>query len=129
VESQNCGCHLVSAEKSANDEDQPGVHTKTASEEDDLVSFVNDSLQSGIEVVDSNVARKYIGSTVDIDPPMEKELFESRQQLLNYCQSRRYQFDELRRAKYTTMMVRCVFRLFPSLYCIALIFWLILLHP
>lgn len=105
VESQNSGFHLVSAEKSANDEDQPGVHSKTASKEDALVSFVNDSLRSDIEVDDSNVARKYIGSTVDIDPPMERELFESRQQLLNYCQSRHYQFDELRRAKYTTMMI------------------------
>lgn len=113
VESQNSGCPLVSAEKSANDDDQPGAHTNTASEEDALVSFVNDTLRSDIEVDDSNVVRKYIGSTVDIDPPVERELFESRQQLLNYCQSRHYQFDELRRAKYTTMMVRR----FPPVRC------------
>lgn len=46
-----------------------------------------------------------IGSTTDEDTPQESELFDSRQQFLNYCQANHFQFDELRRAKHTTMMV------------------------
>lgn len=46
-----------------------------------------------------------IGNTTDPDPPIESELFDSRQQFLNYCQSNHFQFDEMRRAKHTTMMV------------------------
>ena len=48
---------------------------------------------------------KKIGSTVDEDEPFESDLFENRQQFLNYCHNNHCQFDELRRAKYATMMV------------------------
>ena len=44
-------------------------------------------------------------STKDEDPLMEQECFETRLQFLNYCQRHNYQFDELRRAKYTSTMV------------------------
>ena len=50
-------------------------------------------------------ASKPIASTADEDEPQEFEMFESRQQFLNYCQTNHFQFDELRRAKHTTMMV------------------------
>ncbi|KAL3945077.1 MAG: hypothetical protein SGBAC_000868 [Bacillariaceae sp.] len=46
-----------------------------------------------------------IGSTIDADDQFESELFENRQLCLNYCQTNHFQFDELRRAKHTTMMV------------------------
>mmetsp|Transcript_24957 Transcript_24957/g.41383 ORF Transcript_24957/g.41383 Transcript_24957/m.41383 type:complete len:892 (+) Transcript_24957:3467-6142(+) len=46
-----------------------------------------------------------IADTADEDEPQEIEMFESRQQFLNYCQTNHFQFDELRRAKHTTMMV------------------------
>lgn len=46
-----------------------------------------------------------IGSTADDDAPQESDFFDSRQQFLNYCQTNHFQFDELRRAKHTTMMV------------------------
>jgi Histone acetylation protein/Zinc finger, ZZ type len=46
-----------------------------------------------------------VSDTSDDDPPMESEMFESRQQFLNYCQSAHCQFDELRRAKHSTVMV------------------------
>lgn len=46
-----------------------------------------------------------VGNTVDEDEPQETETFESRQQFLNYCQANHFQFDELRRAKHTTMMI------------------------
>eukprot|EP00984_Skeletonema_dohrnii_P021021 scaffold10395_cov134-Skeletonema_dohrnii-CCMP3373.AAC.5 len=44
-------------------------------------------------------------STKDEDPLMEQECFETRLQFLNYCQRNNYQFDELRRAKYSSTMV------------------------
>lgn len=44
-------------------------------------------------------------STKDEDPLMEQECFETRLQFLNYCQRNNFQFDELRRAKYTSTMV------------------------
>jgi E1A/CREB-binding protein len=50
-------------------------------------------------------ASKPLASTADEDEPQEFEMFESRQQFLNYCQTNHFQFDELRRAKHTTMMV------------------------
>mmetsp|Transcript_17349 Transcript_17349/g.23914 ORF Transcript_17349/g.23914 Transcript_17349/m.23914 type:complete len:269 (-) Transcript_17349:35-841(-) len=46
-----------------------------------------------------------IGNTVDEDAPRESDCFDLRQQFLNYCQTNHYQFDELRRAKHTTMMI------------------------
>mmetsp|Transcript_21522 Transcript_21522/g.31679 ORF Transcript_21522/g.31679 Transcript_21522/m.31679 type:complete len:807 (-) Transcript_21522:83-2503(-) len=48
---------------------------------------------------------RLIGTTMDEDAPQESDCFDSRQQFLNYCQTNHYQFDELRRAKHTTMMV------------------------
>ena len=50
-------------------------------------------------------AVKYVANTSDEDDPVETELFESRQRFLNYCQATHCQFDELRRAKHSTMMV------------------------
>jgi E1A/CREB-binding protein len=46
-----------------------------------------------------------ISDTSDEDPTVENEIFESRQQLLNYCQTNNCQFDELRRAKHSTIML------------------------
>ena len=46
-----------------------------------------------------------VGNTCDEDEPLESEMFESRQQFLNYCQTTHCQFDELRRAKHSTVMV------------------------
>jgi E1A/CREB-binding protein len=46
-----------------------------------------------------------VDDTYDEDAPIESEMFESRQQFLNYCQTTHCQFDELRRAKHSTIMV------------------------
>lgn len=46
-----------------------------------------------------------VSDTKDEDPSVESDLFESRQQFLNYCQTNHCQFDELRRAKHSTMML------------------------
>jgi Histone acetylation protein/TAZ zinc finger/Zinc finger, ZZ type len=52
-----------------------------------------------------NRPTRAVADTVDEDTPVESEMFESRQQFLNYCQTNHCQFDELRRAKHSTMMV------------------------
>lgn len=43
--------------------------------------------------------------TEDLDDIQENEHFETRQSFLNLCQGNHYQFDQLRRAKHTSMMV------------------------
>jgi E1A/CREB-binding protein len=40
----------------------------------------------------------------DLDEQIESEIFDTRQQFLNLCQGNHYQFDQLRRAKHTSMM-------------------------
>ena len=42
--------------------------------------------------------------TEDTDELIESEFYDTRQQFLNLCQGNHYQFDELRRAKHTSMM-------------------------
>jgi len=72
------------------------------------------SLKRGIQEIGPTLSRHFaaarsnakpVGSTADEDEPQETEMFESRQQFLNYCQANHFQFDELRRAKHSTMMV------------------------
>ncbi|KAL7567812.1 hypothetical protein ACA910_000563 [Epithemia clementina (nom. ined.)] len=46
-----------------------------------------------------------VRDTKEDDPSVESDLFESRQQFLNYCQTNHCQFDELRRVKHSTLMV------------------------
>jgi hypothetical protein len=41
----------------------------------------------------------------DMDPDMGSEFFETRQAFLSLCQGNHYQFDSLRRAKHSSMMV------------------------
>jgi hypothetical protein len=68
----------------------------------------------------SKVSPTFIGSTVDLDPLINNEIFETRQQFLNFCQTNHYQFDELRRAKHTTMMVGylvCLSTISLCLFC------------
>lgn len=48
---------------------------------------------------------KIVGDTKDNDPVMEHDCLDTRLQFLNYCQRNNYQFDELRRAKHTTLML------------------------
>jgi hypothetical protein len=43
--------------------------------------------------------------TEDVDDVQESEHFDTRQSVLNLCQGNHYQFDQLRRAKHTSMMV------------------------
>jgi E1A/CREB-binding protein len=43
--------------------------------------------------------------TQDRDPDMGSEFFETRQAFLSLCQGNHYQFDSMRRAKHSSMMV------------------------
>jgi len=43
--------------------------------------------------------------TEDVDDTQDSEHFDSRQSFLNLCQGNHYQFDQLRRAKHSSMMV------------------------
>ena len=43
--------------------------------------------------------------TEDPDDNVDSEHFDTRQSFLNLCQGNHYQFDQLRRAKHTSMMV------------------------
>lgn len=58
-------------------------------------------------IEDSALALKTIGNTEDEDPLMEQECLDTRLHFLNYCQKNNFQFDKLRHAKYTTMMLLC----------------------
>jgi E1A/CREB-binding protein len=53
----------------------------------------------------ANTSGPMVGTSEDKDPQFESELFENRQLFLNYCQMNNCQFDDLRKAKHTTMMV------------------------
>jgi len=46
-----------------------------------------------------------VKDTSEVDAVVESDLFESRQQFLNHCQTTHCQFDELRRAKHSTLLV------------------------
>lgn len=59
--------------------------------------------QKGTELVIS--ATSVIGSTTEEDDQVESELFENRLLFLNYCQANNCQYDDLRRAKHSTMML------------------------
>jgi E1A/CREB-binding protein len=65
------------------------------------------SSKRGLDEIEPSLPKhvKPVGSTNDEDGPQETEMFESRQQFLNYCQANHLQFDELRRAKHSTMMI------------------------
>jgi len=48
---------------------------------------------------------KFVDDTEDVDDVQECEHFDTRQSFLNLCQGNHYQFDQLRRAKHSSMMV------------------------
>jgi E1A/CREB-binding protein len=89
--------------------------SQTGDDDDDDDEIV-ESNRGGIDAIAPAIERHFanldnksggsrIGSTVDEDEEFESEMFESRQLFLNYCQTNHLQFDEIRRAKHTTMMV------------------------
>ena len=57
------------------------------------------------EAQDQRVNReRHFDETEDKDETIESEFYDTRQQFLNLCQGNHYQFDDLRRAKHTSMM-------------------------
>jgi hypothetical protein len=55
--------------------------------------------------VPSDDMPKFSDDTEDVDEVQDCEHFDTRQSFLNLCQGNHYQFDQLRRAKHTSMMV------------------------
>eukprot|EP00750_Incisomonas_marina_P014862 INCI17911.2.p1 GENE.INCI17911.2~~INCI17911.2.p1 ORF type:complete len:1445 (-),score=206.00 INCI17911.2:235-4284(-) len=47
---------------------------------------------------------KVLPSTVEVDEELSSEIFNEREELLTLCQTNHYQFDQVRRAKHSTMM-------------------------
>jgi E1A/CREB-binding protein len=61
------------------------------------------------EIIQISIAEKMLqklkDDTEDVDDTQDCEHFETRQALLNLCQGNHYQFDQLRRAKHTSLMI------------------------
>jgi E1A/CREB-binding protein len=82
------------------------IEEKSCVSSSNKVSNELHNLNATIEAFAASTMKKtLIGDTIDKDEPQEIEMFESRQQFLNYCQTNHFQFDELRRAKHTSMMI------------------------
>jgi len=64
-----------------------------------------DEIEPAIERFAAENSYRQIGDTTDPDGPFETDFFESRQHFIDYCQRFNYQFDELRRAKHSTMVL------------------------
>lgn len=75
------------------------VHTDNATNIDDCIGNVSESLESVNK--DGETAKAVDDSTQDIPC----EIWASRQMFLKLCQENHYQFDELRRAKHAWMMI------------------------
>jgi E1A/CREB-binding protein len=60
---------------------------------------------SSIRKLPATLSSQVIGNTIDEDPSMEQECLDTRIAFLNFCQKKYMQFDELRRAKYSTMLL------------------------
>lgn len=82
-----------------------GMVEESGSEEESDEEEREQREQLAIQLAEAVRSSGKIGSTVDTDDQFESELFENRQLILNYCQTNHFQFDEMRRAKHTTMMV------------------------
>lgn len=65
----------------------------------------NPSFLSPDDSTSSTAILKVVADTKDHDPLMDQDCIDTRLQFLNYCQRNNYQFDELRRAKHSTMML------------------------
>lgn len=85
----------VKTENNAGDSSSAVVKVETESEAP-TVEEVTASFESKLDIKDD---------TEDLDDTMDSEHWDTRQYFLNLCQGNHYQFDQLRRAKYSTLLV------------------------
>ncbi|KAJ4770380.1 histone acetyltransferase of the CBP family 12 [Rhynchospora pubera] len=78
---------------------------KCYSEEEELPPKDKHPTSSKLKHEFQKVLEPALPSTDDPDPCKECEFFDSRIDLLRLCQNKMYQFDTLRRAKHSTMMI------------------------
>jgi Histone acetylation protein/TAZ zinc finger/Zinc finger, ZZ type len=81
------------------------IESKLGAEDTQLKNLDHMTKMVASHVASCNLADVTVSDTADEDEPFESDLFESRQMFLNYCQTTHCQFDELRRAKHSSMMV------------------------
>jgi len=63
----------------------------------------NNKAHTSMSKLDPKINKPF-DETEDTDEIIESEFYDTRQQFLNLCQGNHYQFDDLRRAKHTSMM-------------------------
>lgn len=95
----------VESEKSQGKVATQDIASKFDDEDSQMKSLDDMKKMVASHVASCNLADLTVADTVDEDEPFESDLFESRQMFLNYCQTTHCQFDELRRAKHSSMMV------------------------
>ena len=107
TESEDKTDHIENTEKSEEKSDVTGSKEGTG----DGKSLAADSRDEMKNLLEENVQKlkrgpsDFIADTSDSDPVVENDLFENRQQFLNYCRTNHCQFDDLRRSKHSTMIV------------------------
>ena len=71
----------------------------------DLLDMHPEEQAASVSKVSDSLSLQVIGNTVDEDPSLEQECIETRIAFLNFCQKKCLQFDELRRAKHSTIVL------------------------
>jgi hypothetical protein len=94
----------ASAESTDSADNSTTAATSSSIETEDK-NKVSSSPKTRFEGLLSPVPSDIRDDTEDIDDVQDSEHFDTRQSFLNLCQGNHYQFDQLRRAKHTSMMV------------------------
>lgn len=81
-------------------EAEVGADSGVAEVKSEIKTEIKSEAKKGKSVADRNLE-----DTEDVDDTQDSEHFETRQAFLNLCQGNHYQFDQLRRAKHSSLMV------------------------
>lgn len=115
---------LVEEDKEVDDADNQGKNVNFGNAIERHSPPTHEKFKSNNEKSHSSqVVQTVIGSTIDVDPMINSEIFETRQQFLHFCRTNHYQFDELRRAKHSSMMVRFMFRTVSCFFSVRFLYF------